>query len=221
MLPSIKVFFKKVLTSRTASAIINTEIKKGLIFMTINECKTSARGIIHCLYESANYESIAHKEYNHKWAEANHVTITSGGFRSVIIPNHSYLPFVIKTGKCPDGMKQCRREVEFYKEAYEAGLGDYFAKYLGSVFIGRREFFLFEKIDELAEDRGYWQDFDTFIDEEYCPCDADELLEFLKDHHIGDCHCQNWGFTSHDDCPVLMDYAGYWDGEQMYYSWRF
>lgn len=118
-------------------------------------------------------------------------------FRQTIIPTSHQ--FVIKTGLVQGGVRQCRRELDFYCKAESEGLERYFAKCYGTVRCGSCTFYVYEYVDGIG--RGY-DDAEYYIEDEH-------LLDFIDENEITDLHYENFALDEEGNV-VLTDYSGYW-----------
>lgn len=129
----------------------------------------------------------------------NSVTVTSGMTRIVIVGED----FVIKINK-PQTERwkmfgNSRDEVRMYKKAVKDGYDWLFCR-IRAMIIGHHTYYIMEKVDTTAEDKGYSGDIsDEF--EEYL---GEEVIDYIN-KNVFDIHNENFGFI--DDEPKIFDYA--------------
>ena len=127
------------------------------------------------------------------------VYVTSGMTRIVIVGED----FVIKINKPQQEhwkiFGNSRDEVRMYKKAVKDGYDWLFCR-IRAMIIEHHTYYIMEKVDATAEDRGYSGDIsDEF--EEYL---GEETIDYIK-KNVFDIHNENFGFI--DDEPKIFDYA--------------
>lgn len=127
------------------------------------------------------------------------VYIAHGMTRIVIVDED----FVIKINKPKDKQWEIfgnsRDEVRMYKKAIKDGYDWLFCR-IRAMIIEHHTYYIMEKVDSTAEDRGYSGDI-NYEFEEYL---GEETIDYINEN-VFDIHNENFGFI--DDEPVIFDYA--------------
>ena len=127
------------------------------------------------------------------------VYVTYGMTRIVIVGEN----FVIKINKpkteCWKMFGNSRDEVRMYKKAVKDGYDWLFCP-IRAMVIEHHTYYIMEKVDATAEDKGYSDD----IDDEFGEYLGEEAIDYIREN-VFDIHSANFGFI--DDEPVIFDYT--------------
>lgn len=127
------------------------------------------------------------------------VYVASGMTRIVIVGED----FVIKINKPKTAQWEMfgnsRDEVRMYKKAVKDGYDWLFCR-IRAMIIEHHTYYIMEKVDATAEDKGYSGN----ISEEFEEYLGEEAIDYINEN-VFDIHNENFGFI--DDEPKIFDYA--------------